>query len=96
LPFISGGVVAERNRIRVEIDREIDGRWIAEIPSLPGVLAYGRTRAESVNRACSLATAIFAAGHDTESFEKRVFAISADTAPKICIALSHPNRTKRG
>jgi hypothetical protein len=26
----------------VEIDREEDGRWIAEVPALPGVLAYGR------------------------------------------------------
>ena len=31
----------------VEIDREEDGRWIAEVPALPGVLAYGRTEEEA-------------------------------------------------
>jgi len=31
-------------RLTIEIDREADGRWIVEIPSLPGVLAYGATR----------------------------------------------------
>ena len=31
----------------VEIDREEDGRWIAEVPDLPGVLAYGRTEEEA-------------------------------------------------
>ena len=28
----------------VEFERETDGRWIAEIPSLPGVMAYGKTK----------------------------------------------------
>jgi predicted RNase H-like HicB family nuclease len=27
--------------LQIEFDREDDGRWIAEVPSLPGVLAYG-------------------------------------------------------
>lgn len=31
-------------RFKVEFDREDDGRWIAEIPSLPGAMAYGDTR----------------------------------------------------
>lgn len=30
--------------LEVEFDRENDGRWIAEIPKLPGVMAYGRTK----------------------------------------------------
>ena len=30
--------------LRIEFEREDDGRWIAEIPDLPGVLAYGGTR----------------------------------------------------
>jgi predicted RNase H-like HicB family nuclease len=30
--------------LRVEFDRETDGRWIADIPALPGVTVYGRTR----------------------------------------------------
>jgi predicted RNase H-like HicB family nuclease len=32
--------------LRIEFDREEDGRWIAEIPELPGVMAYGASREE--------------------------------------------------
>jgi predicted RNase H-like HicB family nuclease len=39
----------------VEIEQEEDGRWIAEIPQLPGVMAYGSTRDEAVLRAEALA-----------------------------------------
>ena len=38
-------------RFTIEIEREADGRWIAEIPALPGVLAYGATRDEAIARA---------------------------------------------
>jgi predicted RNase H-like HicB family nuclease len=31
-------------RLKVELEREEDGSWLAEVPELPGVLAYGRTR----------------------------------------------------
>jgi predicted RNase H-like HicB family nuclease len=44
----------------VEIEREEDGRWIAEIPSVPGVLAYGRTPDEAQARAKALALRIVA------------------------------------
>jgi len=30
-----------------ELEQEVDGRWIAEIPALPGVLVYGETGAEA-------------------------------------------------
>jgi predicted RNase H-like HicB family nuclease len=30
--------------LKIEFDREIDGRWIAEVPSLPVVMAYGSTK----------------------------------------------------
>ncbi len=33
--------------LRIEFDQETDGRWIAEIPALPGVMAYGTTREEA-------------------------------------------------
>lgn len=39
----------------VEIDRETDGRWIAEIPAIPGALCYGNTREEAVARVETLA-----------------------------------------
>ena len=47
-------------RVRLEIEREEDGRWIAEIPDLPGVMAYGATRKEAVSRVQALALRVMA------------------------------------
>ena len=44
----------------VEIEPEEDGRWIAEIPELPGVLAYGATAEEAVGAAKALALRVLA------------------------------------
>ncbi len=38
-------------KLTIEVEREDDGRWIAEIPELPGALAYGESR-EEAERAC--------------------------------------------
>ena len=46
--------------MRIEIERERDGRWIAEVPDLPGVLAYGRTRKQAIARAEALALRVIA------------------------------------
>jgi len=46
--------------LTLEIDREADGRFIAEVPDLPGVLAYGATREEAVARAQALALRVLA------------------------------------
>ena len=47
-------------RFTIEIEREADGRWIAEIPALPGVLAYDATRDEAVARAKALVLRVLA------------------------------------
>ncbi|MBI4665943.1 MAG: type II toxin-antitoxin system HicB family antitoxin [Nitrospinae bacterium] len=39
----------------IEIEQETDGRWIAEAPELPGVMAYGATRDEAVRNVETLA-----------------------------------------
>ncbi|MEW6752369.1 MAG: type II toxin-antitoxin system HicB family antitoxin [Candidatus Latescibacterota bacterium] len=39
----------------IEVDREADGRWIAEVPEVPGALTYGRSRREAVDKAKALA-----------------------------------------
>lgn len=39
-----------RPALTVEFDREEDGRWIAEVPELPGVLAYGTTRQAALRK----------------------------------------------
>lgn len=41
--------------MKIEIDREDDGRWIAEVPELPGVMCYGSTREEVVLQVEALA-----------------------------------------
>jgi predicted RNase H-like HicB family nuclease len=46
--------------LRIEFDREGDGRWIAEIPVLPGVMAYGATRDEARGKVEALALCILA------------------------------------
>lgn len=46
--------------MRVEMEREEDGRWICEIPDLPGVLAYGRTQEEALARVKALALRVLA------------------------------------
>jgi predicted RNase H-like HicB family nuclease len=38
-------------RLTVVFDREEDGRWIAEVPELPGVLVYGDSRDVALQRA---------------------------------------------
>lgn len=44
----------------IEIDREDDGRWIAEVPQLPGVMVYGSTKDEAVARVEALALRVLA------------------------------------
>ena len=39
----------------IECEEEVDGRWIAEIPQLPGVLCYGYTANEAMAKAEVLA-----------------------------------------
>lgn len=46
--------------LRVEIEQEDDGRWIAEVPDLPGVLAYDASRERAVAKAEALALRVIA------------------------------------
>jgi len=63
----------------VEVEREDDGRWIAEIPDLPGAMTYGRTRNEAVAKVKALALRVMADrlehGEDIPDL-KEVFAIT--------------------
>ena len=43
-----------------ECERETDGRWLAEVPELPGVLAYGATAQEALAKAEVLALRVIA------------------------------------
>lgn len=36
--------------LRIECEQETDGRWLAEVPQLPGVLCYGRTADDAMSK----------------------------------------------
>lgn len=65
--------------LKIEFDREDDGRWIAEYPELPGVMAYGATREEAEDRATALALRVVA-----EQIEHGV--IHARNTKELCFA----------
>jgi predicted RNase H-like HicB family nuclease len=46
--------------LKIEVERETDGRWIAEVRELPGCLAYGETQAAAVAKAKALALRVLA------------------------------------
>ena len=65
-------------RFTIEHEREDDGRWLAEVPELPGVLAYGTTDQEAMANARALAFRVlaerlerFEAGPQSISFSVR-------------------------
>jgi predicted RNase H-like HicB family nuclease len=58
------GVRSRDLRFQFEIDRETDGRWIAEILEVPGAMAYGTTVEEAKAKAYALA--LYAVADDVE------------------------------
>ena len=46
--------------LTIEIDQEDDGRWLAEVSELPGVMTYGKTRQEAIDRAQALSLRVIA------------------------------------
>jgi predicted RNase H-like HicB family nuclease len=45
---------------RVEVEQEEDGRWLAEVVELPGVLAYGETEPAALSKVQALALRVIA------------------------------------
>ena len=45
---------------KIDFDREVDGRWIAEALDIPGVLAYGPSKEEAQAKAETLAKQVIA------------------------------------
>ena len=58
----------------IECAEEIDGRWFAEVPQLPGVLCYGKTADEAMSKAEVLALRTMA--ERLEQSESRPVAIN--------------------
>lgn len=54
------GAASLKTSDRVEIEQEADGRWLAEVLELPGVLAYGNSAEDALARAQALALRVLA------------------------------------
>jgi len=54
--------------MKIEVEVESDGRWIAEVPAVPGAMAYGSSRAEAISKVEALVLRILA---DREEEGKR-------------------------
>jgi predicted RNase H-like HicB family nuclease len=52
--------MAEIRRLRIEVERETDARFLACVPELPGAMAYGDTEEAAVRKATSIALQILA------------------------------------
>ncbi len=46
--------------LNIEVEQEADGRWLTEIPNLPGVMTYGATRDEAIAKVKALALRVMA------------------------------------
>jgi predicted RNase H-like HicB family nuclease len=46
--------------LTIELEREADGRWLAEVPALPGVMTYGASRPEAIAKVQALALRVLA------------------------------------
>lgn len=67
-------------QVQIEVEREEDGRYLAEAPAVPGALAYGATQRDAVRRVQALVLRVIAdrLEHDEPAPElPGVFAIAA-------------------
>ena len=51
-------------RFQIKVEREAEGRWIAEIPGLPGVMLYGKTKHDAVRSVRALVLRVLADRRD--------------------------------
>ena len=61
----------------IEFEMESDGRWIAEIPDLPGVMVYGATQVEAKVRVEALALRVLADQIERESLDIATISFAA-------------------
>ena len=52
--------MASNGQFKIELEQEEDGRWIGEIPTLVGAMAYGKTRADALAAVQALALRVLA------------------------------------
>ncbi len=61
---------------KIEFEREEDGRWIAEIPELPGVMAYGPSQGEAEAAVEALALRIIADRIESEKVGQKTISFA--------------------
>ena len=67
-------------KFTIEHEREEDGRWLAEVPELPGVLAYGATADEAMAKAEVLALRVLAERLENNEAKPQPISISIAAA----------------
>jgi predicted RNase H-like HicB family nuclease len=67
-------------KFTIEHEREEDGRWLAEVPELPGVLAYGATADEAMAKAEVLALRVIAERLENNEAKPQSISIGIATA----------------
>ena len=60
---------SQNSQFTLELEQEDDGRWIAEVGELAGVLVYGATKEEAVAKAEALALRVVADRLETETMQ---------------------------
>jgi len=61
-------------RFQIEVEREEDGRWIAEVPDLPGVMAYGSDRGTALANVRALALRVLTDGVENGDLPRNMVA----------------------
>jgi predicted RNase H-like HicB family nuclease len=64
---------------KIEFDREDDGRWIAEVPELPGVIVYARDRAGAIAAVQALALRVLTDRVEHGEIEPGLLGVSFET-----------------
>ncbi len=67
-------------QLLIEIEQEGDGRWLAEVGGLPGVLVYGESHDEAARKAEALALRVIAERLEQGEFKPGSFSISLQAA----------------
>jgi predicted RNase H-like HicB family nuclease len=65
---------------KIETERETDGRWLAEIVDVPGVMAYGTTEKEAMASAQALALRVLADRIEQEKEPTETVTVSIEAA----------------
>lgn len=75
-------IIGDKNpmKLTLEVEQEEDGRWLAEVPELPGVMSYGVTSDDAMRKAESLALRTIAERLDHNESKPVSFSISLHAA----------------